>query len=80
MVNTVPGHTADFCRITADIDMAGYTFPGIGTNNAPFCGEIDGCKNIISGLMMKRTSETGVGLVNVGTSGLEIHDLTLAAS
>ena len=80
MVNTVSGHTTDFCRITSDIDMTGYSFPGIGTNDAPFCGEIDGRRNIISGLTMKRTGETGVGLVNVGTSGLEIHDLTLAAS
>lgn len=80
MVNTVPGHTTDFCRITSDIDMTGYSFPGIGTNDAPFCGEIDGRRNIISGLTMKRTGETGVGLVNVGTSGLEIHDLTLASS
>lgn len=80
MVSNVPGHSADFCRITADINMTGYTFPGIGTNDAPFCGEIDGGRNIISGLVMKRTGETGVGLVNVGTDGLEIHDLTLAAS
>lgn len=78
--NTIPGHTVDFCRITSDIDMTGYNFPGIGTNDAPFCGEIDGRKNIISGLTMKRTGETGVGLVNVGTSGLEIHDLTLDAT
>lgn len=80
MVNTIPGHTADFCRITSDIDMTGYNFPGIGTNDAPFCGEIDGRKNIISGMTMKRTGETGIGLVNVGTSGLEIHDLTLDAT
>lgn len=80
MVNTIPGHTADFCRITEDINMTGYNFPGIGTNDAPFCGEIDGRKNIISGLTMKRTGETCVGLVNVGTDGLEVHDLTLDAS
>ena len=42
--------------------------------------QIDGQGNIISGLIMRRTGETGVGLVNVGTSNLEIHDLTLDAT
>lgn len=79
-VNTVPGHASEYCRITADINMTGYEFPGIGTNDTPFQGEIDGQRNIISGLTMKRTGETGVGLVNVGTDGLEIHDLTLDAT
>lgn len=76
-VNTVPGHASEYCRITADIDMTGCDFPGIGTNDVPYHGEIDGCKNIISGLTMNKAGETGVGLVNVGTDGLEIHDLTL---
>ncbi len=80
MVNSVPGHTADYCRITADIDMTGYDFPGIGTNDLPFSGEIDGQKNIISGLIISRPKETGVGLVNVGTDDMELHDLTLASS
>lgn len=79
-VNTVPGHAGEYCRITTDIDMTGVTFPGIGTNDVPFYGEIDGGRNIISGLKMNRSGETGVGLVNVGTDGLEIHDLTLASS
>ena len=80
LVNTVPGHASEYCRITADIDMTGCDFPGIGTNDVPFYGEIDGQGNIISGLIMRRTGETGVGLVNVGTSNLEIHDLTLDAT
>lgn len=79
-VNTIPGHAGEYCRITADINMTGVSFPGIGTNDVPFYGEIDGCDNIISGLKMNRTGETGVGLVGVGTNGLEIHNLTLASS
>ena len=79
-VNTVPGHSGEFCRITRDIDMTGTDFPGIGTGDVPFRGEIDGQGNIIGNLVMKRTGETGVGLVNVGADGLEVHDLTLAAS
>lgn len=79
-VNTVPGHAREYCRITADINMAGRDFPGIGTNDVPYQGEIDGQGNIISGLKMNRTGETGVGLVGVGTNGLEIHDLILASS
>ena len=79
-VNSVPGHSAEYCRITKDINMTGIAFPGIGTNDAPFSGEIDGRSNIISGLKMNRTGETGIGLVNVGGDGLEIHDLTLDSS
>ncbi len=80
LVNTVPGHDEAYCRITSDIDMAGTDFPGIGTNDVPFRGEIDGRGNIISGLVMNRSGETGVGFVNVGTDGMEVHDLTLDAS
>ncbi|MBQ9295263.1 MAG: hypothetical protein IJ219_10125 [Bacteroidaceae bacterium] len=77
--STVSIYSID-CRITADIDMTGYDFPGIGTNDLPFSGEIDGQKNIISGLIISRPRETGVGLVNVGTDDMELHDLTLASS
>ncbi|MCF0196281.1 MAG: hypothetical protein HUK03_03425, partial [Bacteroidaceae bacterium] len=67
-------------RLTADIDMQGVSYEGIGTPLHPFTGELDGGRHTISRLTMNRTGESAVGLVNVGGNGLELHDLTLSSN
>lgn len=67
-------------RLTADIDMSGFSFPGIGSVVCPFEGELDGQGHTISGLVINRSGDTGVGLVNVGSTSMLLHDLTLSSS
>lgn len=79
-VNSDEANTRLCARLTDHINMSGISYPGIGTMEHPFAGEIDGGRFVISHLVMKRTGDTGVGLVNVGTDELDIHDLTLDAT
>ena len=77
-------------RLTADIDMSGVDFRGIGAYDGtdatssdlpeaarkPFSGEFDGAGHIISNLTINRPKDHNVGFFNF-IRGAKIHDLTL---
>lgn len=76
-VNASPDHVALDARITADINMSGLFYEGIGSLAAPYQGEFDGGSHRITNLRINRTSDNYVGLVNVAACDAYIHDLTL---
>lgn len=76
-VNADPARAGFCARLTADLNMKGVAFEGIGTTNAPYTGEFDGGKHSITYLVMNRSGETNVGFVNVAHTSSWIHDLTL---
>ena len=79
-VNSDPAHANLCARLTADLDMKGISFQGLGSTTIPYAGEFDGGSQRITNLVMKRTDETGVGFVNVAHTSIWLHDLTLGAS
>lgn len=46
----VGNNLSAYYKQTADIDMAGVTFTGIGSDSTPFTGTFDGDNHIISNL------------------------------
>lgn len=64
-------------KLTADIDLSGYTWPGIGTTSKPFSGNFDGDGHVISHM------SSGYGLfreiINPG-SRIYIQNVTLDTS
>ena len=67
---------ARWARLTADIDMSGKTFPGIGRDNkwVRYVGTFDGQGHVISNLNM--TSEN-CGLVTVAGGGCSVKNLLI---
>lgn len=63
--------------VTADLDMTGISFSGLGSEEAPFEGEFDGGGHTITNLTIDRSGENNAGLINVGNAKTWIHDLTL---
>lgn len=69
-----PAALAKNYRLTADLDLAGVDFPGIGSTQTPFTGIFDGQGYTLSNL--KRTGADNVGFVNVLRGGT-VTKLTL---
>lgn len=65
----VGNNLSAYYKQTADIDMAGVTFTGIGSDSTPFTGTFDGDNHIISNLSINATTDyTGLfNEVNAGT-------------
>ena len=63
-------------RLTADLDLKGVTFPGIGSEAAPFTGTFDGQGHTISNVTITKTDGTDVGFFNV-IKGATIKNLKL---
>ena len=72
-------HASLCARITADLDMANVAFPGLGSNTTPYEGEFDGGGHTITNLVINKSSESGVGFINVGNANTWLHDLTLGS-
>ena len=68
----------DAC-LTADINMKGIDFVGIGSLAAPYCGEFDGGMHTIDYLTIKKTGQNCVGFINAANTNASIHDLTLGS-
>lgn len=66
--------------LTANIDMSGIEYPGIGSDSKKFAGELvgDGAK-IISNLTINENGND-VGLVRVATDGAQVKNITIDAS
>ncbi len=64
-------------QLTADLDLKGVTFPGIGSEAAPFTGTFDGQGHTISNVTITRADGTDVGFFNV-IKGATIKNLKLA--
>lgn len=62
-------------RLTADIDLGGTLFAGIGTASAPFTGIFDGQKHTVTGLVMN--GENNVGFFGV-IDGATVKNLKLS--
>lgn len=69
-----PAALAKNYRLTADLDLAGVDFPGIGSAQMPFTGIFNGQGHTVSNL--KRTGTDNVGFVNVLRGGT-VKNLTL---
>lgn len=67
-------------KLTANIDMSGIEYPGIGSDSKKFAGELvgDGAK-IISNLTINENGND-VGLVRVATGGARVKNITIDAS
>lgn len=67
-------------KLTANIDMSGIEYPGIGSDSKKFAGELvgDGAK-IISNLTINENGND-VGLVRVATDGALVKNITIDAS
>ncbi len=61
-------------KLTADLDLSGETFPGIGTATHPFTGRFDGQNKTISNVTV--TGENNVGFFGV-IKGAKIQNLNL---
>ena len=61
-------------KLTADLDLSGETFPGIGTAEHPFTGRFDGQNKTISNVTV--TGENNVGFFGV-IKGAAIQNLNL---
>lgn len=64
-------------RITADLDMTGLSFQGIGSLASPYSGEFDGGGHTITNLSLQCADDDNIGFVNVATCDAYIHDFTL---
>lgn len=68
------GTLSENYRLTADLDLAGVSFPGIGTAAFPFTGVFDGQGHTISNAAISGTANTGFfGVIK----GATIKNLTL---
>ena len=70
--NTYEGKTV---TVTADIDLAGTTFNGIGSATARFAGTFDGAGHTIKGIAIN-TTENVAGLFAATTNTATIKDFT----
>ncbi len=61
-------------RLTADVDLSGVDFPGIGSAQHPFTGVFHGAGHTVAN--MTRSGEENVGFVNVLKGGM-VKELTL---
>lgn len=75
-LQSINNNLGAYYRLTADIDLAGYTWTPIGTTAAGFFGELDGNGHTIKNLVLSRT-DASAGLFHTLTSGATIKDLTL---
>ena len=75
-LQSINNNLGAYYRLTADIDLAGYTWTPIGTTSAGFFGELDGDGHTIKNLALSRTDQSA-GLFCTLTSGATIKDLTL---
>lgn len=74
-VNQGKGDNAN-AKLTADINMNGIAFPGIGTNDHRYAGIFDGQKHKISNLTMN-FSQQGVGMINRAGVGVIVKNLLI---
>ena len=61
--------------LDADIDLGGRDWTPLGSDDAPFCGVLDGCGHTISNFCITKTDgagNTGIFGVNAGT----VQDVT----
>lgn len=63
-------------KLTADLDLSGETFPGIGTAEHPFTGRFDGQNKTISNVTVSGADKVGVGFFGV-IKGAKIQNLNL---
>ena len=75
-LQSINNNLGAYYRLTADIDLAGYTWTPIGITSAGFFGELDGDGHTIKNLALSRT-DSSAGLFHSLTSGATIKDLTL---
>ena len=68
--NYAAKHLDASARLTADIDMDGYSerWANVGTEGAPFYGNFDGQFHTISNLVVEKPNDNGVGLIAVMNS------------
>ncbi|SHI14252.1 Listeria/Bacterioides repeat-containing protein [Sporobacter termitidis DSM 10068] len=71
--NTFKGKTI---RLTADIDMSGKTFMGIGSEEKPFMGSFDGQTHTISGLNLQTAEQDNRGFFT-GIENATVKNLTV---
>ena len=74
-VNQGKGDNAN-AKLTADINMDGIAFPGIGTNDHRYAGIFDGQKHKISNLTMN-FNQQGVGMINRAGVGVIVKNLLI---
>ena len=70
------GHTNINANLTADIDLDGYAYTAIGTEENPFCGTFDGQGHVISNLTID-TDNNNQGLVGAASGGAVVRNVTL---
>ena len=63
-------------KLTADLDLSGETFPGIGTATHPFTGRFDGQNHTISNVNVTVSGTDSVGFFGV-IKGAKIQNLNL---
>jgi hypothetical protein len=61
-------------RLTADLDLSGTEFPGIGTAEKPFSGTFDGNGHVIYGAVIENAANRNIGLFRI-TNGATIKKL-----
>ena len=71
------GKTEVDAALTADINLAGSTFQGIGTKDKGYKGTFDGQFHTISGLDLSAVEHDWSGFFNFITGGATIQNLTL---
>lgn len=74
-----PAHASLDARLTADLNMRGIPFDGIGSIAVPYSGEFDGGSHTIDYLTIRKTDQNGVGFINSAHTTAWIHDLTLGS-
>jgi hypothetical protein len=52
-------------RLTADLDLSGTEFPGIGTAEKPFTGTFDGNGHVIYGAVIENAANRNIGLFRI---------------
>lgn len=81
MAELVANGKTDICAaLTADIDLAGSAFPGIGTRSNGYKGTFDGQHHVISGLDLSQVETDWSGFFNFIVGGATIQNLTLDES
>lgn len=80
LVNSGADQSGRFFKLTANISLAGVTWPGIGNNANIFCGTFDGASHVISNLYIDNRNGYCIGLFGqVGAGGM-VKALTLQNS
>ena len=72
-------HATLCARLTADLDMSGVPFIGLGSAQTPYEGEFDGDGHTIINLVIDKKGKDAVGFINAANGDTWIHDLTLGS-